>query len=159
MKIFLLFATFAALLLCSPNVLAQEPNKDYEAVPLEGKAVLVRPKMVRAPVVTDPVTALKAAKSIYVTSSSLLVGSSVVEDKLQKRPEFSQLGLVITRDLDSADLILQLDHDLFTKYVYTVTDRRTAILVAAGKLSSLGGTVAGKVAKRFLEQVQEARQK
>jgi len=128
-------------------------------VPLEGKAVLVRPKTVRAAVVTDPVTALKAAKSIYVTSSSLLVGSSVVEDKLQKRPEFSQLGLVITRDLDSADLILQLDHDVFTKYVYTVTDRRTAILVAAGKLSSLGGTVAGKVAKRFLEQLQEARQK
>jgi len=150
---------FAALALCSPNVLAQEPNKDYETVPLEGKAVLVRPKMVRAPVVTDPVTALKAAKSIYVTSSSLLVGSSVVEDKLQKRPEFSQLGLVITRDLDSADLILQLDHDVFTKYVYTVTDRKTAILVAAGKMSSLGGTVAGKVAKRFLEQVQEARQK
>ena len=159
MKIFLTFATFAALLLCSHNVLAQELNKDYETVSLEGKAVLVRPKMVRAPVITDPVTALKAAKSIYVTSSSLLVGSSVVEDKLQKRPEFSQLGLVITRDLDSADLILQLDHDVFTKYVYTVTDRRTAILVAAGKLSSLGGTVAGKVAKRFLEQVQEARQK
>lgn len=151
---------FAALVLCSVNVLAQEPNKDYETVPLEGKAVLVRPKTVSArPLATDPVTALKAAKSIYVTSSSLLVGSSVVEDKLQKRPEFSQLGLVITRNLDSADLILQLDHDVFTKYVYTVTDRRTAILVAAGKLSSLGGTVAGKVAQRFLKQVQEARQK
>ena len=159
MKIFLIFATFVSLALFATNALAQAPDKDYEPVSLEGKAMLVRPKTVRAPVTTDPVTALKAAKSIYVTSSSLLVGSSVVEDKLQKRPEFSQLGLVITRDLDSADLILQLDHDVFTKYVYTVTDRRTAILVAAGKLSSLGGTVAGKVAQRFLKQVQEARQK
>jgi hypothetical protein len=31
------------------------------------------------------------------------------------------------------------------------------MVVASGKLSSLGGTVAGKVAKRFLKQVMQAR--
>lgn len=90
-------------------------------------------------------------------SSSILVGQSVIEDKLQKRPEFSQLGLVITRDPDAADLTLELHHDVFTKYVYTAIDKKANIVVAGGKLSSLGGTVAGKVAKRFLKQVMQAR--
>ena len=105
----------------------------------------------------DPVASLRSAKLIYVKSSSVLVGTSVIEEKLQKRPEFSQLGLVITRDPDVADLILEVDHDVFTKYVYTAVDAKTKIVVAGGKLSSLGGTVAGKVAERFLKQVMKAR--
>jgi hypothetical protein len=107
--------------------------------------------------VGDPVAALRCAKLIYVRSSSTLVGSSVVESKLQKRDEFSALGLGITRDPDAADVVLELHHDRFTKYVYTAIDRRTNLVLASGKLSSLGGTVAGKVAKRFLKQVMQAR--
>ena len=90
-------------------------------------------------------------------SSSVLVGNSVIEEKLQKRPEFSQMGLVITRDPDAADLILEVHHDRLTKYVYTAVDTKHNIVVAGGKLSSLGGTVAGKVAKRFLKEVMKAR--
>ena len=105
----------------------------------------------------DPVAALRCANTIYVKSSSVLVGASVVEEKLQKRAEFSQMGLVITRDIEAADVILELHHDRFTKYVYTAVDRRSNILLASGKLSSLGGTVAGKVAKRFMKQVMQAR--
>lgn len=105
----------------------------------------------------DPVASLRSARLIYVKSSSALVGNSVIEEKLQKRPEFSQMGLVITRDPDAADLILEVHHDRFTKYVYTAVDPRAKIVVAGGKLSSLGGTVAGKVAKRFLKEVMKAR--
>jgi hypothetical protein len=85
------------------------------------------------------------------------VGATVVESKLQKRAEFSQMGLVITRDIEAADIVLELHHDRFTKYVYTAIDRRSNLVLASGKLSSLGGTVAGKVAKRFLKQVMQAR--
>ena len=106
---------------------------------------------------SEAIAALRSAKTIYVRSSSLLVGAAVVETKLQKRPEFAQLGLVITRNEGEADLVLELEHDVFTKYVYTAIDRKTNIVVASGKLSSLGGTVAGKVAKRFLKQVMQAR--
>ena len=105
----------------------------------------------------DPVASLRSAKLIYVQSSSILVGTSVIEEKLQKRPEFSQMGLMITRDPNAADLILEVDHDVFTKFVYTAVDARSKILVAGGKLSSLGGTVADKVAKRFLKQMMKAR--
>jgi hypothetical protein len=105
----------------------------------------------------SPTAILRSAKVIYVRSSSLLVHAPVVESKLRKRSEFQQLGLVITRDVSEADLILELEHDLFTMYVYTVVDPRTHIVVASGKLSSLGGTVAGKVAKRFMKQMMKAR--
>jgi hypothetical protein len=77
----------------------------------------------------------------------------VVEDKLLKRPELQQLGFVITREGREADLILELRHDLFTKYVFTVIDARTGLVLASGKLSSVGGTVAGKVAKRFVKEM------
>jgi len=105
----------------------------------------------------DPVASLRSAKLIYVKSSSVLVGNSVIEEKLQQRAEFSQMGLVITRDPNAADLILEVHHDVLTKYVYTAIDPRSNIVVASGKLSSLGGTVAGKVAKRFLKEMMKAR--
>ena len=107
---------------------------------------------------SDAVVALKSAKSIYVKSSSVLVGRSVIEEKLQKRAEFSQMNLVITRDEAVADIILEVHHDVLTKYVYTAVDSKRNIVVASGKLSSLGGTVAGRVPKKFLKQVMQARQ-
>jgi hypothetical protein len=105
----------------------------------------------------DPKAILRSAKTIYVKSTSVLVGKEVIESKLRKRQEFQQLGLVITRDEAAADLILEVNHDVFTKYVYTAVDPRTSVVVASGKLSSLGGTVAGKVAKRFMKEVVKAR--
>jgi hypothetical protein len=102
---------------------------------------------------TKPKAPLKAGRRVFVRSTSLLVRGAVVEDKLLKRPEFQQLGFVITRELSEADLILELRHDLFTMYVFTVVDAKTELVLASGKLSSLGGTVADKVAKRFVKKM------
>ena len=105
----------------------------------------------------SPTSILKQAKFIYVKSSSLLVGVSVIEDKLRKRSDFQQAGLLITRDENQADIVLEVHHDLFTMYVFTAVNPATNVVVASGKLSSLGGTVAGKVAKRFMKEVVRAR--
>ena len=101
--------------------------------------------------------AASSARRIFVRSSSLLVRGAVVEEKLMKRPEFNQLNLAITRDEADADIILELRHDLLTKYVYSAVDTRTNTVLAGGKVSSLGGTVAGKVAKRFCKQLLQGR--
>lgn len=98
-------------------------------------------------------TASRTDRRVFVRSTSLLVRAAVVEDKLLKRPELHQLGFVITRDESDADLILELRHDLFTMYVFTVVDAKTGVVLLGGKLSSLGGTVAGKVAKRFVKDM------
>ena len=149
-------AAVALLLLGPANASAQLLDDPPNPVPLAVRSTRVVAKPVNHPV-DDPLSALRSAKTIYVKSSSLLVGATVVEDKLQKRSEFSQMGLVITRDPMMADIVLELHHDIFTKYVYTAIDTRTSTVVASGKLSSLGGTVAGKVAKRFLKQMMKAR--
>ena len=94
-----------------------------------------------------------AGRKVFVRSKSLLVSSAVVEDKLLKQREFQQLGLVITRDVDDADIVLELRHDVLTKYVFTVVEVKTRTVVAGGKLSSLGGTVADKVARRFVKEM------
>ena len=96
-------------------------------------------------------------RRVFVRSKALLVRGAVIEEKLMKRPEFSQLNLVITRDENDADIILELRHDLLTKYVYSAVDTRTSTVLAGGKVSSLGGTVAGKVAKRFCKQLLKGR--
>lgn len=92
-------------------------------------------------------------RRVFVRSEALLVRAAVVEDKLMKRAEFNQLGLVLTRNEADADIILELRHDVLTKYFYSAVDTRSQTVIAGGKVSSLGGTVAGKVAKRFLKQL------
>jgi hypothetical protein len=93
-------------------------------------------------------------RRIFVRSTSLFVGRAVVEDKLIKNHQFKQLGFGITRDESDADLILELRHDVFTMYVFTVVDAKTGVVLVSGKLSSLGGTVAGKVSRRFVKEMQ-----
>ena len=93
------------------------------------------------------------SRRVFVRSTSLLVRGAVVEEKLLKISEFKQLGFVITRDPRDADLVLELRHDLLTLYVFTVVEVKTMNVIAGGKLSSLGGTVADKVARRFVKEM------
>ena len=152
--------------LCATSASAQMPDHEQGAEPVAARPRLAEKPAVEVPVVkagltppvyNDPAAALRSAKMIYVKSTSLFVGVAVIEAKLQKRSEFAKLCLVLTRDYNEADLILIVEHDVFTKYTYTAVHKDTDIVVASGKLSSLGGTVAGKVAKRFLKQVVKAR--
>ena len=150
-----IIASVFLICILASSARSQTQSKELQSEAINGKsvsAVVSKPSSL-----ISPTESLKNAKTIYVKSSSLLVGRSVIEDKLKKRKEFQALGLVITRDADAADLILHVDHDLFTMYTYSVIDHYSQILVASGKLSSLGGTVAGKVAKRFMKQMVEAR--
>jgi len=157
---FLTAASLTAALLFGPGAkttLAQAADKDASPVVVDGKPAPALPKLKSTAVPPDATTIFRSAKTIYIKSSSILVKEAVIEEKLRKRSEFQQLGLVITRDPNEADMVLELKHDLFTMYVYTAIDPKTNIVVATGKLSSLGGTVAGKVAKRFLKQMLKAR--
>jgi len=106
----------------------------------------------------EPPASQATQRRVFVRSTSLLVRGAVVEDKLLRNSEFRQQGFVITRDPLEADIVLELRHDLLTKYVFTVVDVKTLTVIAGGKLSSLGGTVAGKVAKRFVKEMRGVKQ-
>jgi hypothetical protein len=101
---------------------------------------------------------IPVSRKVFVHSKSVLVSAAVVEDKLLKQPEFQQRGFVITRNLDDADFVIELRHDLLTKYVFTVIDVKSQTVLAGGKLSSIGGTVGEKVAKRFIKEIRPVSQ-
>lgn len=110
------------------------------------------------PAVTDPATILRSAKLIYVRKKSVYFKAPELENELRKRPEFQRWGLAITRNEADADLIIEVGRKVFTtRFIYTVIDPRTDIVVLSGKLSSLGGTLATKIAKRFIEQMRDVR--
>ena len=164
--ILMLLITAVACAIVTLSAFAQTPSQEriqLGKAPAEFLATTAptpTPSPTPTPAVSQNVTpleSLRSAKLIYVHSESVLVGQSVIETKLRNRPEFQQLGLMITRDRQAADLILEVKHDILTKYVFTAVDPRTNVVVASGKLSSLGGTVAGKVAERFLKQLMKAR--
>jgi len=108
--------------------------------------------------VTDPVTILRNAKLIYIRKKSVYFKASELENELRKRSEFERWGLLITRNDADADLIIEVGRKIFTsKFIYTVIDPRTDIVVLSGKVDSIGGILATKIAKRFIEQMREAR--
>ncbi len=158
-KLIIHTTAFLFLLALCTNTNGQTLDKANEQLVLNDKPAVTSKKIITEHTrPTDPFDALRNGKLIFVKSSSLLVGVSVIEEKLLRRPEFQQLGLMITRDESAADIILEVHHDRFTKYVYNAVDPRQNLMVAGGKLSSLGGTVASKVAERFLKQVIRVRQ-
>jgi hypothetical protein len=108
--------------------------------------------------ITDSATILRRAKLIYVRKQTVFIEAPELDNELRKRPEFQRWGRAITRNEADADLILEVGRKIFTRFVYTVIDPRTNIVVMSGKLSSLGGRLSTKIAKRFIEQMQRVRQ-
>lgn len=106
----------------------------------------------------DPSAILARARIISVHSRTVLVKSEVIESELQKRADFQQAGLLLTKDPMAADLIVDVRRANFTtEYPYVVIDSKTKLIVASGKVNSLFGTAAGKIAKGFMKQVLQAR--
>lgn len=124
----------------------------------DGRARLTTAPQSGADLVKDPVTILTSSHIIYVRSRTVFVKAEVIENELRKRAEFQQAGLVITTDPSAADLIIEVRRSNFTtEYPYVVVDPRTRLVVASGKVNSLFGTAAGKIAKGFMKQIQKAR--
>ncbi len=99
----------------------------------------------------------RSVRFVHVRSHSALVTAEDIENKLRKHPDFQRLGLIVTRQEMDADLILEVRRSVLTKFVFTAIAPETLILVVSGKLSSLGGTVDGKVASLFMKQLITAR--
>lgn len=142
-RVLMVLFTAAMLATCSMTFAQNIAGDNFRAATQDVQALTRSHRVART----------EATRRVFVRSKSLLVRAAVVEDKLLKRPEFTQLGFVITRDESDADLVLELRHDLLTKYVFSVVEVKNHTVLASGKLSSLGGTVAGKVAKRFVKEM------
>ncbi len=110
----------------------------------------------------NPSAVLRAARTIFIRSKSAYLKDSDLENEMRKRSEFAALGLLISKDEETADLILEVGRKVpGRKFVYTAIDPKTQIVLTSGsaKADLLGfePSVAHKIAKRFLERVQAVR--
>jgi hypothetical protein len=109
--------------------------------------------------VKRPSELFAAAQTVFVRSNTVFLKRKTLEAALLDRRGFHELGFVITKDESAADLVIDADHAHFqTRFPFTVIDTKTRIVVASGNVSSLFGTVAGKIASSFIKQARAARQ-
>jgi hypothetical protein len=102
---------------------------------------------------------LRSAQTIFIRSNSVYFKAETLENSLLQQDEFQQWGLVITRDENDADLIIEVGRKLFTSsFIYSVIDPRNKRVVASGRVNSIGGTVEGKITESFMKKLRTVRQ-
>jgi hypothetical protein len=153
---FLVVAVFMIVILVPARGIGQSQS-EISASQNENFSESVARRRRRVEPETAPAT-MRTARIIYVRCLSALISAEDIENKLRKHPDFQRYGMLITRQESDADLILEVKRGVLTKFVFTAIEPQTLVVVASGKLSSLGGTVDGKVAKLFMKQVVQARE-
>ncbi len=102
---------------------------------------------------------LRIAKTVFVYPKSEYMNREALERELVKHPDFNQLGLLVVRNKEDADLILEVYRKKWTtRFTITAVDARTKALVSSCQESSIGGDVEPKLAKCFIKQLRSARQ-
>jgi hypothetical protein len=122
--------------------------------PLEARgpgSVVVKP--------TRAVDVLLASKTIYVTSRTNFFKPEQLINELKKQPELDAWGLTFVDDMQVADLVLTLDHVLFTyKFTFTLAHQRTGVVVATGSVIIWDGNLgAPHMAERVLAKLMQVR--
>jgi|1186.fasta_scaffold904468_1 hypothetical protein len=117
----------------------------------------------------DAVAILATAHSIKIQSWTDLMKKENLEADLLSQPEFKSLGLELVVGEDcgpcaaikgqhSPDLVVKVQRSPFTtSFPYSVSDPHTGVIVAAGRVNSLGGTAYHKIARELIKAIQDAR--
>lgn len=106
----------------------------------------------------SPNEVLAKAQTILIRSNSFYFRASTLENALLQMEEFQDWGLVITREENDADLIIEIGRKKFTtSFIYSVIDPKNKRVVASGRVNSIGGTVEGKISKSFIKRMRLAR--
>ncbi|MBA2737583.1 MAG: trypsin-like peptidase domain-containing protein, partial [Pyrinomonadaceae bacterium] len=115
----------------------------------------IRPPTAIDIVNSDPKEILRNAKIFYIESDSVLISEKMMENSLMKKPEFEKWKLAIVKEAKTADVMINVEHQLFTfDYRFTMSDRRTSIVLASGKVTVWDGKIASdKFAKMIIAKL------
>jgi hypothetical protein len=104
----------------------------------------------------SPGTLSWEARTIYVAPSRH-VEKKYLEYKLGKYDELRDWGLALVADPEAADLVLTVDKTALN-YIFTLTDRRTSVIVASGKCVAVNGRLAAEyLGKEIVKKIKDAR--
>jgi hypothetical protein len=92
---------------------------------------------------TDPKQILKDARTIFIWSKTTFLTVDTLERALTKEKDWPKLGLTIVKDQRVADLLIAVDRPLFTYiHTFTLSDKKTSILLGSGQVTAFDGTIA-----------------
>jgi hypothetical protein len=107
----------------------------------------------------SPNDVLRSARLLCVRSRSKLFNAEAFEREILKRSEKEKLELFVTRDESQADLIIEIYRKKFTtRFVFTVIEPKTKLIVASDRSSSLGGDIEPDLANLLIKKFKAARQ-
>jgi hypothetical protein len=104
----------------------------------------------------SPGALVREARTVYVAPSRH-VEKKYLEYKLGKYPELREWGYVLVADPAAADLVLTVDKTALN-YIFTLTDRRTSVIVTTGKCVAVNGRLAAEyLGREVVKKVRDAR--
>jgi hypothetical protein len=104
----------------------------------------------------SPASIIRDARTIYIEPNTH-VEKKYLEYKLHKYPELNDWGLMLVADASAADLVLTIDKTALN-YIFTITDRRTSVIVTSGKCVAVNGRLAAEyLGKEIVKKIRDAR--
>ena len=107
-------------------------------------------------IVLSPKEALKNAKTIAITKSSLFPPRQELEKALLKRKDWKKYNFNIVRLKDDADLYIEIGRIPLTliswRYVFRIYDRRSGTVLTAGETTAWGN-LADNLAKKIMHKL------
>lgn len=104
----------------------------------------------------SPGSLVRNARTIYVAPGEH-VEKKYLEYKLGKYAELRDWGLVLVADPAAADLVLAVDKTALN-YIFTLTDKRTSVIVATGKCVAVNGRLAAEyLGREVVKKIRDAR--
>jgi hypothetical protein len=101
---------------------------------------------------------LSKAQTIFVDCQSQFVKQAEVENALREQPEFKKWKLEIVTRPQLADLVVEVHRTPFTtNFPFRVLDTVANRVVMSGEVSSLFGTVSGRLARSMMKQMKKYR--
>jgi hypothetical protein len=168
-----LFQSALFLILC-PLLTAQQPTQaaSTPAVPPPPQAVQISgtlhlaqdaPKPDEPPPLTavdlDRNQILKNARTIFISSQTDFLSSATLSRALLNQKDWEKLGLNIITDMRRYDLEIEVNRVVFTHiHTYTISDRKTGLVLASGRIRAFDGVVAsGPMAEQIVKFLSTAR--
>ena len=104
----------------------------------------------------SPGSLVREARTVYVAPSQH-VEKKYLEYKLGKYAELRDWGYVLVADPAMADLVLTIDKTALN-YIFTLTDRRTSVIVTTGKCVAVNGRLAAEyLGKEIVKKIKDVR--
>jgi hypothetical protein len=102
---------------------------------------------------------LLSSKTIFVESRTVNFKPDRLVNELGKKSQMSDWGLTFVDQRDAADLVLTLDHVLFTwKFTFKLVHQLTGVVVATGNVIIWDGDLgAPHMANRIIEKLTKVR--